>query len=64
MAVSVNIVNTKNPRASSLFVVEGMEGLLHGFSKLLPEVSWIEAEKFLVKGVNRPLSIRHVQNFR
>lgn len=43
---------------------EIVERLLHRLSKLFSELSRIEAKEFLVKGMNRPLSIYHVENFR
>jgi len=40
------------------FLIEIIERLLHGFPKPLPEPSWIEAEEFLVEGMNCAL-VRH-----
>ena len=44
------------------FPAEILECLLHRLAKRFPEFSRIESEEFLVKGMNCPLSIRHVQN--
>ena len=46
------------------FQAEIVERLLHGLAQLFSELARIEAEEFLVKGVNCPLRLRHVQNFR
>ena len=48
----------KSSRATiSLFVVEIMECLLHRFSKLLSEPSWIQAEELLVEAIHCELVI-------
>ena len=46
------------------FLIEIIEGLLHGFPKPLPEPSWIEVEEFLVESTSCCLSIHREKSWK